>query len=79
VGETIEFRVSNPGTVAHEFVIGDEAFQETHEEEMAEMEGDMLPPDEVYAIGLEPGETRSIAWTFSADGVVERVSRPGSL
>jgi uncharacterized cupredoxin-like copper-binding protein len=71
MGETIEFQVSNPGTVAHEFVIGDEPFQEAHEDEMAEMEGDMLPPDEVYAIGLEPGETRSIAWTFSADGVVE--------
>ena len=70
-GETIEFVVSNPGTVGHEFVIGDEAFQATHEGEMAGMEGDMLPADEAYAISLAPGETQSIAWTFSGDGVVK--------
>lgn len=69
LGETVEFKVSNPGAVGHEFVIGDDAFQAAHEEEMSGMEGDMLPPDEAYAISLAPGETRSIAWTFSADGV----------
>lgn len=71
MGETIEFEVSNPGTVGHEFVIGDDSFQAVHADEMAGMEGDMLPPDEVYAISIVPGETRSIAWTFSADGVVK--------
>jgi uncharacterized cupredoxin-like copper-binding protein len=71
MGETIEFKVSNAGTVGHEFVLGDESFQLAHEEEMAEMEGDMLPPDEVYAISLVPGETRSIAWTFTSDGEIE--------
>ena len=73
MGETIEFEVSNPGAVAHEFVIGDDAFQAEHEGEMADMSGhmDMLPGDMAYAISLEPGETKSIAWTFSSDGVVE--------
>ncbi|CAN5685743.1 plastocyanin/azurin family copper-binding protein [soil metagenome] len=72
-GETIEFDVSNPGTVGHEFVIGDDEFQAAHEDEMAGMGGDggMLPPDEVYAISVAPDETRSIAWTFSMDGVVK--------
>ena len=70
-GETIEFKVSNIGTVGHEFVLGDESFQLAHEDEMADMEGGMLPPDEVYAIGLVGGETQSIAWTFTSDGVVE--------
>lgn len=69
-GETIEFEVSNPGTLGHEFVIGDDSFQATHADEMAGMEDDMLPPDEIYAISIVSGETRSIAWTFSADGVV---------
>lgn len=71
MGETIEFKVSNSGTVGHEFVIGDDSFQAAHADEMAGMEGDMLPPDEVYAISIVPGETRSIAWTFSADGIVK--------
>lgn len=70
MGETIEFEVSNPGAVAHEFVIGDDAFQAKHEDKMADMSGGMLPADEAYAISLEPGETKSIAWTFSSDGVV---------
>ena len=71
MGETIEFKVSNPGTVGHEFVIGDDSFQSAHADEMAGMEGDMLPPDEVYAISIAPDQTRSIAWTFSADGIVK--------
>lgn len=73
MGETIEFEVSNPGTVAHEFVIGDDAFQAKHEDEMADMseDMDMLQADEVYAISLEPGESKSIAWTFSSDDVVK--------
>jgi uncharacterized cupredoxin-like copper-binding protein len=70
-GETIEFNVSNIGTVGHEFVLGDASFQLAHEEEMADMEGDMLPPDEAYAISLAPGETSSIAWTFTSDGEIE--------
>ena len=71
MGETIEFKVSNTGSVGHEFVIGDESFQAAHEEEMAGMEGDMLPPDETYAISLAPGETMSIAWTFTSEGEVK--------
>lgn len=71
LGETIKFEVSNPGTVGHEFLIGDDAFQAAHADEMAGMEGDMLPSDEAYAISIAPGETRSIAWTFSTDGIVK--------
>lgn len=70
MGETIEFKVSNVGAVGHEFVIGDDSFQAEHEEEMAGMEGDMLPADETYAISLAPGETMSIAWTFTSEGEV---------
>lgn len=70
-GDTVAFEVSNPGSVTHEFVIGDAAFQEEHEAEMAGMEDVTMMADEASAIVLEPGETRSIAWTFSTPGIVE--------
>ncbi len=61
-GETITFEVTNPGEAVHEFVIGDQAFQKEHEEEMAD--GDMHMGDEPYSFALEPGETKSLTWTF---------------
>jgi uncharacterized cupredoxin-like copper-binding protein len=66
-GETVAFEVTNEGKVPHEFVLGDRSFQEQHEAEMAEMGGD-LPPDTPYALGVEPGETKTLAWTFTKEG-----------
>jgi uncharacterized cupredoxin-like copper-binding protein len=63
-GETIRFDVTNRGIANHEFVLGDESFQEAHEAEMSQM-GSELGPDEPYAIGLEPGTSKSLIWTFT--------------
>jgi uncharacterized cupredoxin-like copper-binding protein len=70
LNETIAFEVTNEGELPHEFVLGDRAFQEDHETEMAGM-GDELPPDELFAITVQPGDTESLAWTFSEAGTFE--------
>lgn len=70
MGETVAFEVTNEGEIPHEFVLGDRAFQEQHEAEMADMGGD-LPPDEPFAVSLQPGETKTVAWTFSRMGSFE--------
>jgi uncharacterized cupredoxin-like copper-binding protein len=64
-GETIIFVVTNKGENVHEFVLGDQDFQEEH---AAEMSG-----GEDMAMGqnwleVEPGETNSLTWTFTAEG-----------
>ncbi len=68
-GETITFRVVNEGEIPHDFTLGDEAKQDEHEEEMAEMDG-MTMPDESNAIQVAAGETREITWRFMDNGVV---------
>jgi uncharacterized cupredoxin-like copper-binding protein len=67
-GEIVLFEVTNDGKLAHEFVIGDDATQDEHEMEMADMGQGMMPADEANAVGLEPGETKMLAWTFSEPG-----------
>lgn len=72
-GETITFRVANPGALPHEFVIGDQATQDEHEAEMmAMMEdgGEMTMEDEANAINLDPGETKEVTWRFTESGTV---------
>ena len=67
-GEVITFRVVNNGQIVHDFVLGDEATQEEHEEEMAEMEG--MQHDEANSIGLAAGETKELTWRFGEEGTV---------
>ena len=69
-GETVTFNVTNVGEAVHEFVIGDEHTQEEHEADMQAMrsEGDMVMHDEPNAIALQPGETKTVTWTFSSAG-----------
>jgi uncharacterized cupredoxin-like copper-binding protein len=64
-GVPVTFVVHNSGTVEHEFVIGDEEIQAEHEAEMAE--GGMAH-DEPNAIGVDPGQTRELVYTFEAAG-----------
>jgi uncharacterized cupredoxin-like copper-binding protein len=69
VGETITFRVTNAGAVRHEFIIGTDAEQEEHEEEMASMGDDeMMMDDEPNAVAIEPGETKDLTLTFTLAG-----------
>ena len=65
-GETVTFVVSNEDDIVHEFVIGDRAYQDAHEEEMAA--GAMH--HEGNAVTVEPGDTQELTWTFSAEGEV---------
>lgn len=70
-GETITFRVTNVGNLPHDFTLGDEAAQDEHEEEMAEMaENGEMAHDEPNVLSLPPGETHELAWHFTEPGTV---------
>jgi uncharacterized cupredoxin-like copper-binding protein len=65
-GETVTFVVTNEGDRDHEFVLGDEAYQDAHGEDMAA--GGMH--HEGNAVTVAPGATEQLTWTFPAQGVV---------
>jgi uncharacterized cupredoxin-like copper-binding protein len=67
-GEVITFRVVNNGQLVHDFTLGDEATQDEHEEEMAEMGG--MAHDEPNVLGLAAGETKEMTWRFGEEGTV---------
>lgn len=61
-GETVAFTVINTGKLVHEFVIGDQAFQERHEKEMM---GRAMPmADDADGVGLLAGATKTLIYTF---------------
>lgn len=64
-GETITLRVTNIGAIPHDFTLGDEAMQDEHEAEMAEMGGQMEMHDEPNVFSIEPGETKEMTWHFA--------------
>lgn len=73
VGETVTFIVTNSGEAVHEFVLGNEAYQEEHEEAMSEdghgeSHGGMDMGDEANAVSVAPGATEEITWTFTEAG-----------
>lgn len=63
-GVPVTFAVTNSGKAEHEFVLGDEAEQAEHEEEMA---GGHMSEDE-NAITVPPGTTRELTVTFEEPG-----------
>ena len=64
-GETVTFSVTNSDTTIHEFVLGNEKTQDDYEKLMADMgTSPMLMPDTPNIINIEPGQTKSITWTF---------------
>lgn len=67
-GVPVTFVVTNTGTVLHEFTLGDAADQEAHDKEMMEAGGMSMPKDEENAIGVEPGKTKELTYTFDAPG-----------
>lgn len=67
-GETVTFKVTNVSKIAHEFDIGDAAFQAKHEKEMRAVTAGMNMSDEIGAVELQPGETKTVTWTFSKPG-----------
>ena len=67
-GETITFRIVNQGSLVHDFTLGDQATQDEHEQQMAEMEG--MAHDQPNAMTIPAGETMELTWTFSEAGTV---------
>lgn len=65
-GETVRFVVTNLGALDHEFYLGDAAAQDEHAVEMGSMGG--MTHDEPAGIGLEPGETKALTFTFMEPG-----------
>ncbi|WP_341253792.1 cupredoxin domain-containing protein [Euzebya pacifica] len=71
VGETVTFSVTNVGQLPHDFTLGDAETQQAHEEEMAEMEGDMdRGATEPNAVTIPAGETVETTWTFTEPGEI---------
>jgi len=68
-GETITFSVTNTGEAVHEFILGDQAMQDEHAEEMADM-GSGMVHDEPNTLTLPPGETKELTWRFGDAGTV---------
>jgi uncharacterized cupredoxin-like copper-binding protein len=65
-GVPVTFVVTNTGASDHEFYLGDEAAQAEHEHEMQSMGGMMH--DDVHGIGVEPGQTEELTFTFAEPG-----------
>ncbi|HVA26121.1 MAG TPA: heavy metal translocating P-type ATPase [Chloroflexota bacterium] len=70
-GETVAFKVSNSGSVPHEFVIGDEAVQQQHEQEMANAGAtNGMPGDSAFAVDVPAGTTATLVYTFRQPGAL---------
>ena len=67
-GETVTFRLTNNGVLVHDFTLGDQATQDTHEAEMSEMGG--MAHDEPNVVTIPAGETVELTWTFGDEGTV---------
>jgi uncharacterized cupredoxin-like copper-binding protein len=70
-GETIAFKITNTGTVPHEFVIGDELVQQAHEQEM--LRGDSMSgmtADASYAVDVPAGKRATLSYTFGRAGTL---------
>ena len=69
-GETIDFRFTNTGKIAHDAFIGDNDAQMEHETEMAQM-GNMSHSADEAAITVQPGAAGELAYTFTEPGTYE--------
>jgi uncharacterized cupredoxin-like copper-binding protein len=74
-GEAVTFVITNNGDLMHDFVIGDEAAQDEHAEEMAATDDEMaMEGDEqgdANAVSVPSGETVELTWDF--DGETDRL------
>lgn len=67
VGETVRFEVTNDGSIAHEFYLGDADAQQSHADEMADMG---MAHDESNGVSVEPGTTETLEFTFEGEGEI---------
>ena len=74
-GETIRFRFTNRGEVAHDAFIGDRDAQHEHEADMRENDdnghGDGHGDEADDAVTVEPGDTADLTYTFDEDETLE--------
>lgn len=68
-GETVRFALRNSGQLPHEFVLGSEASNRAHAEEMKRMPG--MAHDEPGKLTLAPGAQGDIVWRFTQPDEVE--------
>lgn len=70
VGDSVRFVVTNTGATIHEFIVGDEDVQMSHEEEMGS--GGSMAHDgtDMPALTLAPGETMEAVVTFDEPGTL---------
>jgi uncharacterized cupredoxin-like copper-binding protein len=69
VGDILRFELHNVGSLAHEFRLGDPAYQREHALMLERMRG--VRHADSNAITLAPGKTRSIVWQFGSEPVVQ--------
>jgi uncharacterized cupredoxin-like copper-binding protein len=62
-GMPVTFVVTNAGVLDHEFYVGDEAAQATHEQEMR---SGGMSHDDPNGVAVDPGETKELTITFDA-------------
>lgn len=67
-GETVRFRITNPGKLVHEWVLGSKQSLQEHQALMAK-HPDMAHTDG-NSISLQPGQHGELVWKFSATGTV---------
>lgn len=67
-GETVEFVVRNDGTIRHEFFLGGEDEQSSHEMEMRETSG--MQHDEANGVSVEPGQSKTLRHMFAEAGSI---------
>jgi len=71
VGETVTFRFSNKGVIAHDAVIGTEDVRQMHAAEMAEGGEEAQEDEEAAGIDLRPGGTGTLVYTFTEPGELQ--------
>jgi Cu+-exporting ATPase len=70
VGETVAFTVTNTGFVPHEFVVGDAAVQQEHEQEMASGGGMAMGTSFPFAVDIPAGQAATLVYTFDKPGIL---------
>ena len=76
-GKVVQFKVTNKGKIRHEFAIGNISQTESHAKVMME-NPNMSHGDGEAAITVEPGETKTLTWSFAGnEEIVFACTLPG--
>ncbi|HVC35414.1 MAG TPA: heavy metal translocating P-type ATPase [Chloroflexota bacterium] len=70
VGDTVAFQITNAGALPHEFVVGDAAVQQEHEQEMASGGGTAMADESAFAVDVPAGQTARLVYTFDQPGTL---------